>query len=252
METKPRPTSVHGDNAVRQARKRFARRQWARRWLEWRVVLVAVAVVAAIAGLAWLFLFSSVLAVKGVQVEGTGVLDPREVRASAQVPSGAPLATVDLAAVEARVQGLAPVLEVDVSRSWPDRIRIDVTERVAVAVVDQGGVFRGVDELGVLFRQYPSRPPSLPLLRIAATTEADALAEAARVVEMLPGDLAGRVEFLTVSTVDTISLRLRSGQIVNWGSADESAQKAEVLAVLLEQKARVYDVSVPGQPIVRR
>jgi cell division protein FtsQ len=252
VRTESRPAPARSENAVRLARKRFVRRQWARRWSTWRIVVGLVAVLAAVAGLVWLVFFSSVLAVKGVQVEGTGVLDPREVRASAEVPTGAPLATVDLEAVAARVQGLAPVLDVDVSRSWPDRIRIDVTERVAVAVVDAGGVFRGVDELGVLFREYPSRPPSLPLVRIAATTRSDALAEAARVVEMLPGDLAGRVEFLTVSTVDTISLRLRSGQTVNWGSADDSAQKAEVLAVLMEQKAKVYDVSVPGQPVIRR
>jgi cell division protein FtsQ len=33
-----------------------------------------------------------------------------------------------------------------------------------------------------------------------------------------------------------------------WGSADESDLKAQVLAVLLRQPARTYDVSVPGQP----
>jgi cell division protein FtsQ len=240
------------ERTVQVARKRFARRQWARRWLAWRIVLAVVAGVAAVAGLVWLVFFSTVLAVKGVQVEGTGVLDPREVRVVAAVPTGAPLATVDLDAVAARVQGLAPVLDVDVSRAWPDRVRIDVTERVAVAVVDQAGVLRGVDENGVMFRRYPSRPPSLPRLRIAASTQADALAEAAQVVEVLPGDLAERVEYVSVSTVDTISLRLRSGQTVQWGSADESTHKAEVLAILLEQKARMYDVSVPGQPVIRR
>jgi cell division protein FtsQ len=39
---------------------------------------------------------------------------------------------------------------------------------------------------------------------------------------------------------------------VLWGSADDSANKAEVLAVLLKQKASFYDVSVPGQPILKR
>jgi cell division protein FtsQ len=239
------------DPTVRVARKRFARRQWARRWLAWRVVLGAVLLLGAVAAAVWLVFFSSVLAVKGVQVEGAAVLDPREVRRVAEVPTGSPLARVDLDAVSARVRNLAPVLEVDVSRAWPDRVRIDVTEREAVAVVDQAGVLYGVDDSGVMFRRYLSRPASLPLLRIATSTEADALAEAARVVEVLPGDLADRVEYVTVSTVDTISLRLRSGQTVQWGSADASEQKAEVLAVLLEQKASAYDVSVPGQPVLR-
>jgi len=38
---------------------------------------------------------------------------------------------------------------------------------------------------------------------------------------------------------------------VSWGSAEHSAQKAEVLAVLLQQKAREIDVSVPGRPTTR-
>jgi cell division protein FtsQ len=246
-----RPSRAEEEQTVRLARKRFARRQWARRWLAWRVVLAVLAVLAAIAGVVWLVFFSSVLAVKGVQVEGTAVLDPRDVRQVAAVPTGSPLAGVDLDEVADRVEALAPVLAVDVSRAWPSRIRIDVTERVAVAVVDQGGVLHGVDEEGVMFRRYPSRPPSLPLLRIGAATQADALAEAARVVDTLPAEIASRVEYVSVSTVDTISLRLRSGQTVQWGSADESGHKAEVLAVLLEQKASLYDVTVPGQPVIR-
>ena len=250
-ESRP-PRSEPDEHTVRLARKRFARRQWARRWLAWRVVLAAVLALAAVVGLVWLVFFSSVLAVRGVQVEGTGVLDPRAVRRAAAVPTGAPLAGVDLAAVAARVEELAPVADVDVSRAWPHRIRIDVTERVAVAVVDRHGEFRGVDEDGVMFRGYPSRPADLPVLRIAASTQADALAEAARVVEVLPAEIASKVEYVSVNTVDTISLRLRSGQTVRWGSADDSTRKAEVLDVLLKQKASLYDVSVPGQPVIRR
>ncbi len=35
------------------------------------------------------------------------------------------------------------------------------------------------------------------------------------------------------------------------GSAEESAEKAAVLAVLLSEEATVYDVSVPGRPTTR-
>ncbi len=55
-----------------------------------------------------------------------------------------------------------------------------------------------------------------------------------------------------VRTVDTIALQLRNGRTVRWGSADGSADKARVLAVLLGQTASFYDVSVPGQPVIRR
>ena len=41
---------------------------------------------------------------------------------------------------------------------------------------------------------------------------------------------------------------LRDGRQVVWGSAEDSAAKAEVLVALLKEPAKRYDVSVPGQP----
>lgn len=245
-------TEVTDERTVRLARKRFARRQWARRWLAWRVMLAGLALVGLVVGAVWLVFFSSVLAVSGVRVEGTEVLDPREVRQVAAVPTGSPLATVDLGEVAVRVERLTPVLDVDVSRSWPDKVRIDLTERTAVAVVIRDGVVQGVDPDGVIFRRYPSRPPSLPLIRMGAQTQADALAEASLVIAALPADLRTRVRYLSAYTVDTISLRLRNGKVVRWGSAEDSVNKAKVLAVLLDQPASLYDVSVPGRPVLRR
>jgi cell division protein FtsQ len=240
------------ERTVRIARKRFARRQWARRWLALRGLLVVLLLAAVAAGLGWLVFFSSVLAVDGVEVEGLDVLDPSEVRRVAAVPMGEPLARVPVDAIEARVQSLAPVKVVDVSRSWPDQVRIAVVEREAVAVVERDGVLRGVDEEGVLFRSYASQPAALPVVRISAGTRSEALAEAAQVIAALPGDLAARVDHLSVETVDSISLRLANGKTIFWGSANDSATKAEVLGVLLRQKASVYDVSVPSQPTIKR
>jgi cell division protein FtsQ len=243
------------EGTVRAARKRFARRQWARRWLAWRRLLVGALLVGLVVGCGWLVFLSSVLAVDGVQVTGTVVESPAAVRRAAQVPVGAPLATVDLDAVSARVGELVAVDHVDVSRAWPDRVRIDVSERTAVAVVEpteQGGRLRGTDAEGTVFRTFATRPRGLPVIRTGDKTGADALAEAAAVAGSLPPDLAAKVAYVEVSTVDTITLELRSGRSVRWGSADGSAAKAQVLAVLLRQKASYYDVSVPGQPVIRR
>lgn len=240
------------ERLARVARRRFARRQRARRWLVWRPAVVVAVLLAVVAGATWLVFFSSVLAVKGVDVAGTGSLDPRTVRSAAAVPTGTPLATVDLDAVRARVAALPAVRSVDVTRSWPDRVRVQVVERQAVAVVDRAGVLRGVDRDGVLFRRYPSRPTSLPLVRTGAHTPRDALAEGARVAASLPGDLAARVRSVHVRTVDEIALDLRNGKRVLWGSAQNSEAKARVLTVLLHHRARLYDVTVPGRPVITR
>ena len=251
--TSTRPQEATPDEqTVRIARKRFVRRQWARRWLALRRVVVVLLLAAVLGGAGWLVFFSSVLAVEGVEVEGLDVLEPREVRQVAAVPLGQPLATVSLDAIAARVESLAPVKAVDVSRSWPDKVRIAVLEREAVAVVERDGVVRGLDDEGVLFRQFPSVPKTLPVVRISAATRSEALAEAAAVIDALPASLAAKVDHIAVRTVDDISLELRNGRTVFWGSSSESSSKAAVLEVLLRQKASVYDVSVPGQPTLKR
>lgn len=236
------------ERSVQVARRRFARRQWARRWLAWRRLLALTLSVGVLAGAVWAVYFSTLFSVAEVDVVGTDVLDTADVRRAAAVASGRPLATVPLDAVAARVEGLAAVKVVDVSRSWPDTVRIDVVEREAVGVVEREGVVRGLDADGVLFRTYRSAPVGLPVVRISAATRTEALAEAAAVIDALPTDLAGRVDHLAVETVDSISLQLRNGRTIFWGSAEASESKAEVLEVLLRRKARVYDVSVPGQP----
>lgn len=249
----PRSTGRDGRDAQRardRTRRRFARRQWARRWLTWRYVLAAVLLVATVATGVWLVLFSSVLAVKSVTVTGADVLSEREVKRAAAVPEGEPLALLDTDAMRVRLEALAPVRSADVARRWPDGVEILVEEREVVAVIDLGGRWRGMDAEGIVFRDYPRPPAGVPRVQVLSTADRDALREAASVIAALPADLAARVDHVEVETVDRIALVLRDDRRVEWGSAEESTEKAAVLAALLEaREARVYDVSVPGQPV---
>lgn len=210
-----------------------------------------LAAIAVVAGLVWLVFFSSALAVHGAQVRGVEVLSAEEVERAAAVPLRVPLATVDLTAIEARVESLAPVRSAEATRAWPDQVRIEVTEREAVAVVSWEGQWRGLDASGVLFRSYPEEPVELPNVAMSAATPVEALEEAASVVQALPAAILHRVDRVEVESIDRISLVLSGGATVVWGSADESADKIAVLEVLLEREARVYDVTAPGRPTIQ-
>jgi cell division protein FtsQ len=240
------------ETSTASTRKKFLRRRRARRWLVWRRLLVGLLAVAAVVGAVWLVFFSSVLAASGTEVTGADALPERLVVETAEVPLGVPLARVDLDAIEARVEGLAAVESVEVSRGWPDQVRIDVTERTPVAAVQWVGRWRGLDRSGVLFRDYDRRPPALPVVRMRASTPVEALAEGAAVVSTLPDELLGRVEAFDVRSIDDITFRLKGGAEVVWGSAEYSEAKAEVLGILLDQRdAATYDVSAPGRPTTR-
>jgi cell division protein FtsQ len=238
-------------------RARFARRRWLARLGRWRLVLLAVAAAGAVGAVGWLFWSSDLLAVDRVSVQGTSVLTDAEVAQAAGVNLGTPLARVDLDQAEARVSELAAVADAAVVRDWPGTLRIEVSEREPVAVVAAGGRFRALDREGVLFRRYARPPIRLPLVQGGAldastlpdgAARADAMREVASVVVALDPAVAARVDHVEVASLDAIELVLRSGERVRWGSAEESAFKARVLAALMRMPAAVYDVSVPGFP----
>lgn len=244
----PGPGSASDDT-----RALFERARRRGSWLRWRWVVVAVLVLALAAGGTWLVAFSSVLAADEVEVEGTSVLGDAEVLAAARVPLGTPLARIDLDAIELRVEAMAAVSEARVTRAWPHAVRIDVDERTAIAVVARGDSYRGLDAEGIAFRDYETPPEDLPLVELGEDTDGEAVREAARVVGAMPERTARRVASIQVATVDEITLSLRDGGTVVWGSAEDSSEKADVLDALLALDLEVeeYDVSVPARPTTR-
>jgi cell division protein FtsQ len=240
------------DRATRRSRRRFARRQWRRRWLAWRYVLVGVLVVAIVGLGVYAVWFSSWLAVDHIQVSGAQTVSDADIRDRSGIDQGEPLARVDVAGAERRIGSMAVVRSVSVTRQWPHGVLISIQEREPIAVVEIGGQLRGMDEDGVVFRTYKKAPPGLPRVETSIGTTSDALKEAAKVIAALPQELSLQVDHAEVETVDQISLVLKDGRVVVWGSADQSATKAEVLATLLATvQAHVYDVSVPSKPTTR-
>jgi cell division protein FtsQ len=258
------------------AHDRFARRRRRGRLSRWRGALTVVVVVGVAVGAGWLVFWSDVLDVDEVAVTGTSVLSPAEVEKVAAVRSGAPLARVDLDAVTSRVEGLPAVASAAVTRSWPGTVAIEVDEREAIAVVEDDGSYQGLDATGVLFRSYSAPPADLPLVRAAdldsdsadagqgedgagvkagdtaraevGASRDDALREVALVIEALPAAIGAEVDHVEFSSLDSILLVLSDGSQVQWGSAEQSALKADVLETLMTIPATTYDVSVPGLP----
>lgn len=252
IRTKLRRSPRDAGATLDRQRQRFARRRWQRRWLTWKYLVSLLVLVVLVAGVTWLVLFSSQLALQKVSVQGEDYLSEAEILAAADLTMGEPLARLDLARASDRVGALRAVKSVDVTRQWPRTVRITVHERQAVAVVaENGGVIRGLDASGLLFRDYAKRPAGLPLVRAVEGTGAKALAEAAEVAGALPASLSRQVLRVEVVSADAITLQLRNGKQIEWGSAENSARKVEVLVPLLRMEGRVYDVSAPSMAAVR-
>lgn len=252
---KVRPRPPHPE---RLQQRRFRRRRWSGRANRLRPILFAIGAVVLVGVAVWVLWFSSLLAVRHVSIRGGQVLNESQLRTAADVPLGEPLASVDTGAIARRLEQLLPVQTVRVSRAWPHTLDIVVTERTAVAVVARGSSYAGLDASGVVFRDYPRRPRHLALIEAKGAVSRSVLREAAAVLASLPADLAHRVRALHAATIDQISLQLRDGKTVVWGSAADARQKSEVLALMLRpggpaahKGIQTVDVSVPGRPTTR-
>lgn len=232
-------------NRRRGVADRWLVREHRRRRLQ--LAVVAGTVVLAGAGV-WLVWFSAWLAVDTVRVSGLSseaeFAGVDQVEAAAAVTAATPLVRVDTAASAARVAELPWVESVEVFRSWPNAIVIEVVERTPVAVLEQGDVRRGVDASGALF----DPPGGLWLTDPVIQGEEGAVAEAVAVVSSLPEELERRVRVVQAVSADDIRLELGNGAIVRWGNAEEGEFKSQVLLALLPRRAQAYDVSAPQLP----
>lgn len=229
-------------------RRAFARRMWRRRWINWRVWLAAAAAGGLLAGAVWAVWFSDWLSVQGVEVVGADSVSHTQILEVADVELGGPLISADTDLIAARVRSIAAVLTVEVTKQWPDTVLITFTERTPVARLELGKRALGLDAAGVAFTAGTPLPTGLPRVVTPPGTATDALREAAAVADALPPRIRSLVDHLEVVTADKITLELKDGRVVVWGSSQDSALKADVLAVMLDQPGLTIDVSVPGSP----
>ncbi len=214
------------------------------------IALIALGV-AAVAGLIlWLVFFSTVFAVKKVEVAGASLLSAQQVQQAAQVPLNTPLVRLDRTEIAGRVVKLPAVKSASVATTWPNSVRIEVVERKAVFQREVSGGFQFVDAEGMIFHAQNKRDPKLSLVKSADEDQA-VLRDAATVLAAVGPVVAKRLQLVVVRDRSHITLKLDQGAVLEWGSSDQSELKSKVCEVLLKTKARVYDVSAPSNPVTR-
>jgi cell division protein FtsQ len=244
-----KPLLEWGPARARRARAR--RKRWFRRAIRLGAGMIIVGL------LVWGAVFSPLFTVRSVRVTGESMVSASELTRIAAIPPDRSLFRLDITAIRSRVAAVPEVARVVVRRRWPASVQIDVTERSAVAVIHEGDRrYRLVDQFGVAFRWVRSAPAGTPVIAAdSAGSGPRRWAAPARVLGALTGTTLLRwVAVAWAEASDDVTLRLRDGRRVRWGSVDASARKAAVLVALLrspQSRGAVYDVSAPDAPTVR-
>ncbi|NTV39693.1 MAG: FtsQ-type POTRA domain-containing protein [Demequinaceae bacterium] len=200
---------------------------------------------------------SPLFSLDGANIELSGLsseIDPAAVNTVLGSHEGESLALLNVPHVADQLRDIAGVLDAKVERVWPSGLRVTLVARHPVAAVASGTGFALLDADAIQVGLVDQAPPELPLVSVPLGDDR-VLAAVLEVIRNLPPDLLGRVSGIGAQTEDTVSFVLRDGPRVEWGSANDSALKAQVLAVMIASPsaatAGVIDVSAPTLPITR-
>ena len=200
---------------------------------------------------------------KTIRIEGARHLSDRQVRKLADVDAGTNVFSLDEGAVARRLERSPWILDAVVSTSLPSTVRIEVTERVPVAVAktDEGSVALAADGsvLG------PARAGGLPEIRAleapagetAPPVTGPILSAATSAAAEFGPTLRPLVEAIVVQPDATLTLELRDGVTVTYGGSSDLQAKAEALRAILDYADREgkslisIDLRSPAAPTAR-
>lgn len=247
--------------ASRRERRRFERREVRRftrrsrhRRLTW---VVLFSVVGVLAGLLAVAIYSPLLSLRTIVIDGVSTVSADEVREAIEGQMGTPLALLDYDKMRTELDAFPRIRSFSTEIVPPSTLKIHIVERSPVGVITSVSGFQIVDPAGVVLESTPRRPDGLPLIDLAnGDTGSVEFAAVVDVVLALPEPLRSRVDVAYATSKDDVRLVLRdAGQRVRWGSAERSALKARVLVELMETQdgnAHVeFDVSAPLSPVVK-
>lgn len=217
-----------------------------------RLIVLGAAVLAVL--LVWIVWFSPVLAVRSVQVDGAGAGLSGSVRAVADDEVGEPMLRADLAGVAARVDRIAEVRSVEVTRGWPSTLTVTVRERTPVVVVARGGQRQLVDSTGAEYAEATAADARrLPVVQLDAKASGEDAAAVARVMAAIPEGDRDQVSDLRLDSIGQVGFVI-DGLRVSWGSSGKSTAKGKALKTMRpiakKEGSSRLDLSTPGRPVL--
>lgn len=224
-----------------------------RRRFQLRTGAIVLGVAAVLAACALIY-NSPLFSISRVEVAGVKHLTADRVRQLAKVPAGSTLLRFPADEVASRVSADPWVESVSVSRVFPNGMRIRVTERQPVAVVqtDKGtwladrnsyliapasneATFAGIPAIGAV--------PGL-VLKAGRTTSPE-LRNAIAVLTGISPQLASAVKSMSAPTVDGTSVLTKDRVEIVFGEAvDLPVKDAGARRILQEQRGRVVSIDV--------
>ncbi|WP_311244389.1 FtsQ-type POTRA domain-containing protein [Microbacterium sp. WCS2018Hpa-23] len=255
-EDAERPTSTRDVWRAARARRKALRaeiRRFTQRSRRRRIIwLSAIGAVVLLVGGTITAAYSPLFAVERITVVGATTLDPAAVEAALAAQIGTPLASIDSSEVKASLLAFPLIETYALEAKPPHDLTVRIVERTPVGVIRSDAGYTLVDAAGVALATTSDQPAGQPLLDIEGGTDSAAFESAGLVVRSVPADLRATLTGVRATSPDDVTLTLRSGLTVVWGSSEDSPMKSEALSKTLigRPDASTIDVTSPHAVVV--
>jgi cell division septal protein FtsQ len=214
--------------------------------------------VVAIAILAYFLGWSSIFSVKKVEIAGAPTTAVQaEIENRSQIEVGQQLARVNPQSVARRIEKLAWVKDVAISRNWLSGVvAIEISPRVPLAFFNSDQVpGQTIDEEGELFSLPGYTNPDLALI---SAKSPDSALKANELFTALPEKFRRSITLMMATSTNTFTLNstMEGRDIrIRWGDSQDMALKISVINSLLKlpenKQIKMIDVVAPHAPIVK-
>lgn len=204
------------------------------RRIRWRRVGVTLLLLLSVASLIALYR-SPAFRVQQVEVTGANVTDADQIRELAGL-EGKSMLRPGLAAAEQRVRYLPMVADVQISRRWPQTVRIAVTERTPWGYWQSGDKMYAIDGEGVVLENVKP-PDGAPVIKDVGSpsrlvagdhTDGDAVRLVRALTEQIPSRLGLNITSIEYSIDTGVVLQADAGYRVVIGDSQNTDYKLAV------------------------
>jgi len=229
-----------------------------------RILILGALLVISLASLLWVYTFTGVLNVTEVEVKGNAILGEDYLRSLSGITLDTHLLKMDVKAVESALLSEPYIARVDVSRHFPNKVVLEITERKPTGFIVQNGKYNLVDQEGMILESVDAVPPGLVEIK-----DLD-------MQLLLPGEEIGGVDFATVTSLlgslpsalreVTTAVGVRDGEglylegkgtLIIYGEASELSRKNTIALLALTGLVDRYgaveyiDISFPDHPVIK-
>lgn len=253
------PVRKREDKILSLSKHRGERQRIIRRRHWWLALKVSAGVITVLV-LLWTLFFSSMFALRTVTVQAnSGLINQQLAKDLLLQQKGKSILRLSLGKLsEAIIKQQPAIGKVDISRVYMHGIKVKLSFAVPAAyqITNEGkaNLLRADGRSIIVVSAGAAETKGLPQVVVGKVSDQSnqIVIQGLKAIQDLPTQVRKNVISVKAENASTISFILNKGITVIWGDTSNGEIKGEVLKVLMKESGRVYNVSTPKHPTIKK